>query len=68
MQKVQIEIEGYECPLCLDIYPTAKEAESCREIDGADSFSKRAAWKRRQRNEEVRKKKNKPIVPPGPFQ
>lgn len=67
MSKVQIEIEGYECPICLDIHPTAKKAENCREIDSADSFSKRAAWERRQRNERLRKKRNS-TVPPGPFQ
>jgi ssDNA-binding Zn-finger/Zn-ribbon topoisomerase 1 len=54
MRKVKraLLVQGYQCPLCKEVYPTEEQALTCREIDSVDSLSKRFAVQRRKNNEE----------------
>lgn len=50
MHPVRQAPTGFQCMLCLDSFETQQEADACRNNDGADSFSKAAAFERRQKN------------------
>ena len=43
--------ERFECTSCLDSFEPQQEADTCRQNDGGDTFSKVAAYERRQVNE-----------------
>lgn len=47
---VALPVPPFVCIICGDSYRTQKEADACRQNDGADTFSKQAAYRRRQIN------------------